>query len=103
MPILDRMRRVIAILAGMPGDDKWPGLMQQGAQALEDARQRSPLPPTAANYCHGDFFTLRSGIYHGGGQTQPMNVSNDTTKQKIIDEMGKMDCFAHIGGFATCT
>ena len=85
IPIIDRMQCVIAILAGMPCDEGWRGLMQEAARILEDACQQSSLSPSAANHRRGDFFTLRSGISHGGGQTRPMNVSNNTQPVQLLE------------------
>ena len=103
IPIVDRLRRVIAILAGRPKDDQWREHMQQGAEALEDARQQGSFSPSAGSHRRGDFFCLRSGLSHGGGQTRPTNVANGATNQRILDRLSKMDCFRRIGAFATCT
>jgi len=101
MPIVDKTGRLLAILAGQPGNSDWLLLQMQASQALERLRPRCHVPK--GQHCHrrGAFVALRCGISHRGGQTSPKNLTNHPMNEKVLAEINGMGAFQRIASFAS--
>jgi hypothetical protein len=63
--IVDRHKRIFAVLAGRPNDPSWEAVHKAVAQLLEAER-----PKLKKSYCPTrNTVPLSSGISYGGGQT----------------------------------
>lgn len=85
----------------MPHDAAWLSLERAAAAALEWARTRSDLDPEEMHHRRGDYFTLRTGVSIGGGQTRPMAAKNSKVNDEILQELNAMECFQRIAAFST--
>ena len=50
----------------------------------------------------GKFITLRCGVSHGGGQTQPRNFHNKGRKAEVLADLNAQHCFRRFAGFGSC-
>ena len=99
MPITDSKKRAIVILAGHPGEEKtWQEVNREAQGCMEEARAQV----SGHSHRRGVFPTLRDGVSHGGGQTEPMNHSNHPKKAKILKNLNSQRCFRRIAGFGSC-
>ncbi|KAF8954588.1 hypothetical protein BDZ97DRAFT_1602946, partial [Flammula alnicola] len=101
IPICNRNRRLIAILAGHPDDENWPSLSSQAAQALEERRRRCSIPKNKRTHRRGAFVALATGVSHGSGQTQPGNLCNPGENGKVLEELNEMEAFKRIAGHSS--
>jgi len=102
IPIVDKEGRVVALLAGRPADENWDEVQEAAAALLEKIRVDCPEFDEGCHW-RGDFPTLRCGVSHGGGRTQPMNFVNSPKKQRALEELNSHPSFVRIAGFMNCT
>lgn len=104
IPIVDISGKLIGILAGFPGPAaEWCKVQEEAWHALEDARRRSKIPHMDKTHRRGKFKTLRCGVSHGRGQTEPGNLQNNDINSLIAEELNALEPFKRLAGFATCT
>jgi hypothetical protein len=103
MPILDRQGRLVGILAGRPDDEFWPKLSRDGAEELEEARGRCKVSAKGHRHRRGQYVALQCGVSHGGGQTKPGNLRNDSPNDEIVADLNSKEPFRRMSGFATST
>lgn len=101
-PITDKDQRIIAVLAGVPCDQGWDQLEQQGRDALENARSRVSIPKGDRKHRRGAFLALRCGVSHGSGQTHPDNLGNGVGNAQVLNELNRLETFRRLAGFASC-
>jgi len=102
-PIVDKVGRLLGILAGQPGNGDWPMLQMQAAMTLERLRPLCHVPKGQHRHRRGPFVALRCGISHGGGQTAPKNLDNHPLNEKVLNEINGMPFFQRTAGFASST
>lgn len=100
-PILSTDRRLVALLAGHPESNDWSSVEEKAANALEQARRQCTVPLKKRRHRRGQFFALRCGVSHGGGQKAPGNLRNTVRNTKIVKKLNAMDCFQRFAGFST--
>ncbi|KAK7046354.1 hypothetical protein R3P38DRAFT_3420988 [Favolaschia claudopus] len=70
--ILDRHGRIIVVFVGGPDDPEWPAVAAAAAETMHRVREEGistgAFPLDAGIHRRGRFFTLKSGVSHGGGQ-----------------------------------
>lgn len=93
--------RIVAILAGHPDDPSWPTLQLQAAEALETRRPHCRVPKARRKHRRGAFVALNCGVSHGGGQTAPANLKNESPNDRILDELNGMETFRRVAGFSS--
>lgn len=63
---------MIVAFAGAPEDPEWPEVVSKAVDALKEAREQGLKTEAFAGrdsrHRRGNFFTLTTGISHGGGQ-----------------------------------
>jgi len=102
IPLVDREGRIVAILAGHPDDPNWVVLHLHAADCLEEARKQGGEERKKCSARRGEFKTMRCGVSHGGGQTQPRNLSNTPKDEKILSWLNGEGVFNRFAGFASC-
>ncbi|KAI0054623.1 hypothetical protein BV25DRAFT_1939900, partial [Artomyces pyxidatus] len=94
--ILDRRRRIIAVLAGRPKDregrdpsEHWAAVASRTAAAFEKARVDHPKALKAKDLKHrrGQFAAVASGVSYGGGQTRPGNLQHSAATNAMLAEL----------------
>lgn len=66
--LLDKLKRIIAVLAGRPhGDSSWDTMTHDATNAMEEARARCSFSDGDTRHLRGEFPTLKVGAAHGGG------------------------------------
>jgi len=66
--LLDKLDRIIAVLAGRPsGDPSWNPMIHDATVAMEEARARCTFSAADKVHIRGEFPTLKVGAAHGGG------------------------------------
>jgi hypothetical protein len=68
MPILDKLGRIIAVLAGRPHHDSWNDVNEKVSKIIELVRSMCKFPKKAKVHRRGKFPAMAIGISHGGGQ-----------------------------------
>ena len=104
MLVIDRAGRVIGILAGRPEDSGgigWDAVQRDAQRHMEEARTRLTASYASSQHRRGAFATLRTGVSYGGGQTEPMNLSNTIRNSRILRDLNTARCFRRIAGFAS--
>ncbi|KIM34895.1 hypothetical protein M413DRAFT_79942 [Hebeloma cylindrosporum] len=92
-PITDKDQQIIAMLAGVPCDQGWDQLEQQGRDALESAQSRVSIPKGDRKHRCGAFLALRCGVSHGSGQTHPDNLGNGMGNAQVLNELNRLETF----------
>ncbi|KAK7049196.1 hypothetical protein R3P38DRAFT_2504882 [Favolaschia claudopus] len=101
--ILDRHGRIIVVFVPGPDDPEWPSVAAAAAEALRKAREAGirngafPLDPNA--HRRGRFFTLKSGVSHGGGQKSPKNTDISAAEQPLVESLLEDKNVRRICGF----
>jgi hypothetical protein len=91
---------LIGVLARQPEDDDWDKVLKAAQEYLDQAHG---APKRKGNlHRRGAFETLRCGVSHGGGQTQPMNLINTGRKAVVLEKLTTSRCFRRIAGFGSC-
>jgi hypothetical protein len=78
-PILDKLRRIITVLAGWPHHDSWNDVNQKVCKAIEHVHSICNFPKKAKAHHRGNFPAMAIGISHGGGQKVHHHASNPGT------------------------
>lgn len=90
IPILDSQRRLLALLGGTPDDVAGWKLVTDGAYTLLD--ERLPRLQLTADQLHhrraqDAYPAVSRGWSHGGGQTEPGELSNNVANTQATDEL----------------
>ncbi|KAL1724897.1 hypothetical protein EV714DRAFT_278078 [Schizophyllum commune] len=101
VPILDKKRRVIAVLAGTPDQKDWPKQHVSLADAIEAARPHLKFAAIQTKHRRGAFPAVAVGHSYGGGQTRPMSVSQEPSNVPILHALLTHIAFIRLAGFAT--
>ncbi|KAL1736325.1 hypothetical protein EV714DRAFT_198920 [Schizophyllum commune] len=101
VPILDKKRRVIAVLAGAPDQKDWPAQHTSLADAIEAARPHLKFTTVQKKHRRGVFPAIAVGHSYGGGQTRPMPVSQEASNVPILIALLTHIAFIRLAGFAT--
>ena len=101
IPIVDKEGHVVVLLTGRPADENWDEVQEAVVALLKKIHIDCPEFDEG---CHrrGDFPTLRCGVSHGQGHTQPMNFVNCPMKQCALEELNSHPSFVRIAGFMNC-
>lgn len=78
-------------------------LAHDAAELLEGARLKCDIPKSETKHCRGSFATLRCGVSHGNGQTEPKNLRNRPTEAGVARDLNAEKPFIRLAGFATGT
>ncbi|KAI5829149.1 hypothetical protein K523DRAFT_328926 [Schizophyllum commune Tattone D] len=101
VPILDKKRRVIAVLAGVPDQKDWPTQHASLADAIEAARPHLKFTNIQTKHRRGVFPAVAVGHSYGGGQTRPMPVSQEPANVPVLLALLTHIAFIRLAGFAT--
>ncbi|KAK7013244.1 hypothetical protein R3P38DRAFT_2546757 [Favolaschia claudopus] len=101
--ILDRNGRIIVVFLGGPDDPDWSAVAAAAAEAMRRAREEGistgAFPHDAGIHRRGRFFTLKSGVSHGGGQPCPRNVDIPDLHQPLVESLLQDKNVRRICGF----
>ncbi|KAK7046255.1 hypothetical protein R3P38DRAFT_2507398 [Favolaschia claudopus] len=101
--ILDRHGRIIVVFVGGPDDPDWASVAADAGEALKRAREAGILtnafPDDANLHRRGRFYSLRSGVSHGGGQPSPQNVRIEPRQQPLVESLLNNKSVRRICGF----
>ncbi|KAJ7351494.1 hypothetical protein DFH08DRAFT_694754 [Mycena albidolilacea] len=104
MPIIDRQRRVIAVLGGTPRDVvEWKRITDGAARMLREHLPRIRLPPERLHHrrAQESFAAIARGPSHGGGQTELGELQNNVANTQLTDELLASEYFLRIAHFAS--
>ncbi|KAK7008419.1 hypothetical protein R3P38DRAFT_3403033 [Favolaschia claudopus] len=101
--ILDRHGRIIVVFVGGPDDPEWPAVAAAAAETMRRVREEGistgAFPLDAGIHRRGRFFTLKSGVSHGGGQPCPRNVDIPDLQQPLVETLLQDKNVRRICGF----
>ncbi|KAK7017359.1 hypothetical protein R3P38DRAFT_3320662 [Favolaschia claudopus] len=101
--ILDRHGRIIVGFISGPDDPEWPAVVAAAVEAMRRAREEGistgAFPLDEGVHRRGRFFTLKSGVSHGGGQPFPRNVVIAPAKKPLVDNLLQDENVRRICGF----
>ncbi|KAJ7099643.1 hypothetical protein C8R43DRAFT_907520, partial [Mycena crocata] len=103
-PILDSKRRVIAVLGGMPRDVLgWKTVTDGAFKLLQDRIPRLHLTDERLHHRRAQeyYAAIARGWSHGGGQTEPGELNQNTANTTVTDELLAHDYFKRIAQFVT--
>ncbi|KAF8177172.1 hypothetical protein K438DRAFT_1770269 [Mycena galopus ATCC 62051] len=103
IPIIDRRRRVVAVMGGSPRDNEAWKTVTDGAFALLHARlAQIRLPDDRLHHrrTQESFPALARGWSHSGGQTEPGELRNNVTNTRLTDELLAHEFLQHLAHFA---
>jgi hypothetical protein len=75
---LDKLDRIIAVLAGRPRHDSWNGVNEKISKIIEEVRPKCKFPKKAKAHHRGNFPAMAIGISHGGGQLVSLYILTPT-------------------------
>ncbi|KAJ7071611.1 hypothetical protein C8F01DRAFT_1111218 [Mycena amicta] len=103
IPIIDLRRRLLALLAGQPHGDNWPGIVEAATTAMEERAPRVKLSQEKLEHRRAEraFPSLARGVSHRGGQKQPGELLIVGENKTVTDELLAHDAFKRIVGFTT--
>ncbi|KAJ7065088.1 hypothetical protein B0H15DRAFT_794640, partial [Mycena belliarum] len=105
IPLVDSKGRVIAVLGGMPRDlagwklvtdtaaKLFAERVGEGSFTLDQLHHRRAQEP---------YPSISRGVSHGGGQTEPGELCNNTENTRLTDDFLGNDAFKRLAGFANC-
>ncbi|KAK1218881.1 hypothetical protein PQX77_018408 [Marasmius sp. AFHP31] len=92
---------VVAVLGGGPLDDvEYGRQMSEAARATDDARGNIHFTSKESNNPRGTSAACAKGFSHGGGQTEPTNLSHSVNTDKVLEELCSLPFFARASGQA---
>ncbi|KAJ6470478.1 hypothetical protein C8R45DRAFT_836831 [Mycena sanguinolenta] len=103
IPIIDRRRRVFALLGGQPHDaPEWEKVSKGAATLLQERLSRVRLTDELLHHrrAQESFAALARGWSHGGGQTEPGELQNNIANTQLTDELLAHKYFQRIANFA---
>ncbi|KAJ7120517.1 hypothetical protein C8R43DRAFT_1136893 [Mycena crocata] len=103
IPILDKHRRVVAVLGGKPKDlAGWQEVTDGASKLLQERLARIRLSPERLQHrrAQEEFAALARGWSHGGGQTEPGELVNNVANTQLTDELLAHVYFQRLAGFA---
>ncbi|KAJ7690453.1 hypothetical protein B0H14DRAFT_3532294 [Mycena olivaceomarginata] len=112
VPVVDRQRRVVITLGGMPRDRAgWKTVTEGAAALLRERVSRLRLSDERLHHRRAldSFPALARGWSHGGGQTEPGELCNNVANTRVTDELlahpyfRRIALFANSSVFAACT
>ncbi|KAJ7763252.1 hypothetical protein B0H14DRAFT_3510661 [Mycena olivaceomarginata] len=103
VPVVDRQRRVVITLGGMPRDRAgWKTVTDGAAALLRERLSRLRLSDERLHHRRAldSFPALARGWSHGGGQTEPGELCNNVTNTQATDELLAHPYFRRLALFA---
>ncbi|KAJ7177324.1 hypothetical protein C8R43DRAFT_942589 [Mycena crocata] len=103
IPILDKNRRVVAVLGGKPRDlIEWQAVTEGASTLLRERLDRIRLSDKQLNHHRAQeaFPALARGWSHGGGQLEPGELTNNVANTELTDELLAHEYFKRLAGFA---
>ncbi|KAF8068013.1 hypothetical protein FPV67DRAFT_1449584 [Lyophyllum atratum] len=74
-------RRAIVGGIGRPNDGDWDAVIAGAAVAMDDVR-RQAIGDDATQHRRGIFFAIATGVSHGTGTLQPVNIKHDKSEER---------------------
>ncbi|KAJ7209891.1 hypothetical protein B0H12DRAFT_988950, partial [Mycena haematopus] len=102
-PLLDKHRRLIALLGGMPADViGWKTVTDGALRLLLERLPRIRLSDEELHHRRAleSFPAIARGLSHGGGQTEPGELCQNVANTKLTDELVAHAYFQRIASFA---
>ncbi|KAF4618036.1 hypothetical protein D9613_012855 [Agrocybe pediades] len=101
--ILDADKCIVAMMAGMPDQDRsWSSSMRDAAAAMKDSLDKGVVSRTLSPgeaHRRGVFSAIPSGVSYGGGQRVPGNLVLTKGQQTIVDRLINNKNIRRIAGF----
>ncbi|KAK7015823.1 hypothetical protein R3P38DRAFT_2543453, partial [Favolaschia claudopus] len=101
--LLDRLGRIIVVFVGGPDDPGWAAVAADAAKTLDDTREAGIQTNAFADgdelHRRGRFYTLRSGVSHGGGQPCPKNGTAAPAEEPLLNGLLNNKNIRRICGF----
>ncbi|KAK6974302.1 hypothetical protein R3P38DRAFT_2812048 [Favolaschia claudopus] len=101
--ILDRHGRIIVVFVPGPDDPEWPVVATEAANTMKQVREEGLRTQAFGQdkelHRRGRFFTLKSGVSHGGGQACPKNVDIPPSHEPLVEQLLQDKNIRRICGF----
>ncbi|KAJ7211128.1 hypothetical protein B0H12DRAFT_1033505, partial [Mycena haematopus] len=98
-PLVDKMGRIVAVLAGQPDHAEYREAVKLAFQAICDAGHEARFPPSMRNHRRGLFAAMNVGLSYGKGQKVPSWLNNKAY-QVIEDQLLANRHIKRLAGFA---
>ncbi|KAI0677450.1 hypothetical protein C8Q78DRAFT_1065988 [Trametes maxima] len=99
--VLDRERRVVALLAGRPRDPSWDSVVEEADRAMGVAARTCRFTEEQHNHRRGTFATLARGLSFGGGRKVPGYVVNTKRNEGALKALCQNNAMGRIAGFGS--
>ncbi|KAJ7075098.1 hypothetical protein B0H15DRAFT_806410 [Mycena belliarum] len=106
IPIVDSQRRVIAVLGGMPHDRVgWQEVTDGATRMMQERTSSIQLTDEQLHHRRAQkaFPAIARGLSHGGGQTEPGMLCNNTANTRLTDELLAHTYFQRLARFGSGT
>lgn len=90
-PILDSLRRIIAVLVGSPGDLTFDQACSHFFDAVMFEGRKASFSKAECDHLRGKFPALNLGVTHAKGTSQPINIDNKSHTEMLQRLMGSKD------------
>ncbi|KAJ7236970.1 hypothetical protein C8J57DRAFT_1247470 [Mycena rebaudengoi] len=101
-PIVDRARRIIALLGGTPSDPNWDQVNAGATAAIECEAVTMSFKQNQTHPRRGPHKSAAKGLSHGGGQTEPGMLKNPAATNLALSIIFATVFFSRLAGFANC-
>ncbi|KAK7439175.1 hypothetical protein VKT23_017665 [Stygiomarasmius scandens] len=98
-PILDRNRRIVAVLCRCPTTPDWSDWHLRIFSMLTDLQSLARASKKYHDHWHGQFLTLPWGICFGRGQQHPGHLRNNKTNHRLLKRFFESDEIKCLMGF----
>lgn len=100
-PLLDRHRRIFAILAGRPVDTSYLAAADDAARMMVAEAESANFRPDERRHRCGNFPALATGASYGNGHLRPMILAH-ATHAGMLAQLVDSECFIQLATFASC-
>ncbi|KAL0945692.1 hypothetical protein HGRIS_014843 [Hohenbuehelia grisea] len=85
--LVDKSRRVFAVLPGRPKSSDWDSVCADVVQRMESAKEQYQLTAEQLSNRRGPFVALATGILFDGGQTRPGNRYHTRANREVMQNL----------------
>ncbi|KAJ7211120.1 hypothetical protein B0H12DRAFT_1079600 [Mycena haematopus] len=95
-PLVDKMGRIVAVLAGQPDHAEYREAVKLAFQAICDAGHEARFPPSMRNHRRGLFAAMNVGLSYGKGQKVPSWLNNKAYQMACTWHMPRLTILTNI-------
>jgi hypothetical protein len=102
IPLVDKLGRIFAVLAGQPRDDKYAAAVSNAYHFIKTQGAASHFPTSMRHHHRGLFAAINVGLTYGKGQCVPTWLDNKEYTGLAAQLLANKD-IRRMAHFASCT